>query len=330
MQRPRKIIRRIYRQPELSPFQKAVAEIAAKLGNPIQFNEYGHTALHTASILGEFMKVQRLIKCGANVDEQTLHDCKTPLHLALRNGNIECIDLFLEHGCNVNLQDQFGYSPLFMLMMAPISNKLTLKYMNLILEAGADVGLLSHSGRSILDCALTGKATDVSLTLVKHIAEKAFRGVPFADNIMYTIRNNEPIRNAFDDYTRELKAMSQEIIHDGVTVYDFISKDQSVLAKYLCNKKLAGKFKTRQYRIKFPVFFPMLRKSYLSAMEIRDSLKPASNALSKILSFVNHDHLIISEVMKYLDGKDIKNLAIMHSMHQFTLMYNQAKKSIQV
>ncbi|XP_068687496.1 ankyrin-2-like [Montipora foliosa] len=69
------------------------------------------SALHRASINGQYEEVKRHLKNGANVDERDQFFL-TPLHLACWYGHKFVVKLLLDHNADVNAVDRFQFTPL--------------------------------------------------------------------------------------------------------------------------------------------------------------------------------------------------------------------------
>nr|XP_006819828.1 PREDICTED: homeobox protein Wariai-like [Saccoglossus kowalevskii] len=68
-------------------------------------------ALFVAAQRGYHFLVERLVKDGTEVNEQTPTG-RTPLHIACAMGNNGCIDLLLEAGACLDIQDYYGQTPI--------------------------------------------------------------------------------------------------------------------------------------------------------------------------------------------------------------------------
>ncbi len=87
------------------------AELLAKLASSQSVDEKGRTALHLACGLGQLETVQLLINHGALIEVQD-HDGNTPLMFAAVSGNATLIELLLAEGANINARNQRGQDAL--------------------------------------------------------------------------------------------------------------------------------------------------------------------------------------------------------------------------
>lgn len=73
------------------------------------------------------------------------HKGRTALHLAIETGNAEIVKLLIQIGAEVNVQEQFGLTPLSILCSGQFDNELVL--LDMLLEAGADVHMTSFRSK---------------------------------------------------------------------------------------------------------------------------------------------------------------------------------------
>ena len=71
-------------------------------------NVDGMTVLHFAARNGDTAVVQYLIEHGADINAQDEILSRTAIHFAAENGNIDCIKYLTEHGANLQDKDSFG------------------------------------------------------------------------------------------------------------------------------------------------------------------------------------------------------------------------------
>jgi ankyrin repeat protein len=76
----------------------------------------GYMPLHGAVSYGNMdtkkLKVEILLKSGANVNAKTSSDGETPLHKAISRGDIEIVKLLLNYGADVNAKSKYGVTAL--------------------------------------------------------------------------------------------------------------------------------------------------------------------------------------------------------------------------
>ncbi|XP_068717330.1 ankyrin-1-like [Montipora capricornis] len=75
------------------------------------YTAVSRSALHRASINGQYEEVNMHLKSGANVDERDQF-LLTPLHLACWYGHESVVKLLLDHNADVNALDRFQFTPL--------------------------------------------------------------------------------------------------------------------------------------------------------------------------------------------------------------------------
>ena len=71
--------------------------------------------MHLSSIQNHVGIVEYLLNKGATISAQDISGA-TPLHEAIRYGNIEIARLLLNAGANVNAQDNMGKTPLLLII----------------------------------------------------------------------------------------------------------------------------------------------------------------------------------------------------------------------
>jgi ammonium transporter Rh len=91
---------------------QVVAEMLAKAGGNFGA-ELGRLEgdLINAAATNNLVEAGRLLKAGVDVNCHD-YDKRTPLHLAVGNGNLDMVDLLMEYKVDANFKDRWGQSPL--------------------------------------------------------------------------------------------------------------------------------------------------------------------------------------------------------------------------
>ena len=107
--------------------------------------------IHFAAELAAWLPfLKRLLEAGANVDSRSEGRLTPLMKTVCLPQNAEVIRVLLEHGADVNAQDAAGRTPL---MFAALSGQAT--YLPILLDAGADPQIRTHSGKRAEDFAKT-------------------------------------------------------------------------------------------------------------------------------------------------------------------------------
>jgi len=123
----------------------------------------GRTLLwHT--VIGDRRKVAEwLVEHGANINTQD-DNSFSALHLAAQEKNIGMVTYLLQNGADVNIRDKFGNTPIMR------TNRATpVELLHILLQNGADVDIRNIAGVSYRDVAVAVANPDV-LELLKEYA----------------------------------------------------------------------------------------------------------------------------------------------------------------
>ena len=141
------------------------------LGVDFQYIGEPVTPLIVAVRNGNLDCVKVLLKYGADIEERGdfMHNfkCCTPLFIAATCGNVEILRFLVENGANVNATDDFGLTPL----MAAVANQL-LDAVTFLIDQGADVNLLDSSGSTALHYASEVSFDPSSCLIVKQLINR--------------------------------------------------------------------------------------------------------------------------------------------------------------
>ena len=109
--------------------------------------------------------VQLLLEHGAKINLQN-HMGQTALHRASQHGHLDIIRLILDHGADVDTLDSDGSTPLHLAI-----NQRRLGTVQLLLKRGANVALRNENGQTALHRASGRGQADIIQVLLNHNAE---------------------------------------------------------------------------------------------------------------------------------------------------------------
>ncbi|KAI1921726.1 hypothetical protein LOZ58_004207 [Ophidiomyces ophidiicola] len=183
----------------------AALELLIKNGADIDYvGPFESTALHKAAALKNVTGMRLLIRYGAktNVRDQ---DGNTPLHMLLRHRNfqskLDLLQLFIDHGTNVNAPNEFGSVPLH--TAASIAEVEPVK---ILLEHGADVNRKDDHGYVPLHLASSavGIRKELATLLLENgadpVAQTDYGQVALVETSWRGKADNEWIRAALMKY----------------------------------------------------------------------------------------------------------------------------------
>jgi ankyrin repeat protein len=128
----------------------------------IQQQNYINACLRTAIENEDIVKLQELIKVGADVNSK---DAKgwTPLHMAAQRGLVVVTKLLIDAGANVHITDNHRITPLY---MAVLSGRLEL--LKHLLDAKADINVTLDNGNTPLHLAAFRGNSDMLTFLAEY------------------------------------------------------------------------------------------------------------------------------------------------------------------
>lgn len=133
----------------------------------------GSTLLHFATSAGNHDMVELLLEKGAGVDINERNYLGAPLHKAAENGHEAVVKILLQRGADINVKDYFQDTPLH--VAAENGQEAVVK---ILLQHGADINVKNYLQRTPLHVATENRHEAVVKLLLQHGAnsQKAIGG----------------------------------------------------------------------------------------------------------------------------------------------------------
>ena len=136
----------------------------------VQHEKYGWTAIHLTSQWDKTVCLSLLIKAGADYDVQTKVG-QTALHLVSWKGKTECVKLLIAAGADLNILEEDGYTALH---LASCNGKT--ECVKLLIKAGADLNIRTtkewlnyKAGNQAIDIAREQQHAEIVKLLLESI-----------------------------------------------------------------------------------------------------------------------------------------------------------------
>lgn len=120
---------------------------AIACGADVNYHGYGNTPLGWAALYGDLQLIQLLLEHGANANEAIRDNGWTPLHEAVLWRRTKVVELLLEHGANTNVATRdMGQTPLYTAVHLGYTD-----VAELLIKMGAEVNAMNKFGWTPLD-----------------------------------------------------------------------------------------------------------------------------------------------------------------------------------
>lgn len=251
-------------------FESKVIELLVERGSDLNSANYcGLTPLHYASISCDFVKIQHLIKLGADVNAKNFK-----------------IPPFYKHIFEFpRFCDNF--------------NKYLLNH--------ADVNIIDVNGDNIL--STINPCNNSWILVFKHFAKLQALGVLIHPEILETISHNEKYDKFFKECTKELQSAKITKLSDSwVTFFNLLTDNKIKLKNYAGNAALIKNFENSDCLNMFPVYGSTIVTIMKKAIERRRCFDQSTLALSDCLPVFNPTHLIIRDILDCLTFKNYLTL----------------------
>lgn len=227
----------------------------------------------------------------------------------------EIMEQLLDHGVAVDPSNNFDGTPLQHVVLLNDDKA------ELLLNYNADVNL-EVGDESLIDYVKERREeggldpTECVQRIIAHIVKRIYQGLSASEKNLNSIRSTEKYLNHQQLCEAEIEKMKQDFVENSaVRTYDvFVSKDLSQLAAYARNDNLLAVLKSKEYKLKYPIYWNILDYQ-LKKGEWRNLL------LSKVKGFF---HAVadteenrglaklpltcISQILSYLRNRDLRVL----------------------
>ncbi len=150
-----------------TPDKRYIAELIAKGADVNVANAMSDHALYFAVFSGNADIVKMLLQAGADPERGSSSVNSTALSDAAQWGHTACVDVLIQHQARLNVQDQWGYTPL--MWAAYRGHKdIVIK----LIAAGADVSLVNKGWHDAAYLAWSVDQDDICTLLKKAAAEQ--------------------------------------------------------------------------------------------------------------------------------------------------------------
>ncbi|XP_069858091.1 putative ankyrin repeat domain-containing protein 19 isoform X2 [Dipodomys merriami] len=173
----------------------------------LSYKPHSDDMFHWAAVRGDIAHIDRCLAAGFGVNYRE-RKRRTALHFAAWYGNPDLITFLLEKGCDMNIRDSCGYTPLIKSVQAR-----RLQCLTILLEYGADPNIKDHKGYTAIFYAVFWEWKPVVVKLLEYNAYLEIRNEEGLTPLLFALKENkETIAeflisnganiNAFDKFQR--------------------------------------------------------------------------------------------------------------------------------
>lgn len=110
-----------------------------------EFEKENGSLIHWAVIVNKPQLIEPLVKAGAYINaEDKANEFKSPLHVAVENGNMATIEALVKSGADINARTFMGHTPLYI-----AAYNLNADVAEFLLSHGADIKAISNQGMDV-------------------------------------------------------------------------------------------------------------------------------------------------------------------------------------
>ncbi|XP_057338153.1 putative ankyrin repeat protein RF_0381 [Microplitis mediator] len=280
--------------------------------------------LHLAARYNNAACIDILVRNDADVNLKNKYG-RTPLHVAFRHKNYHFINNILKYGADINAVCNKGHLPLEYI----ISRKLYGTDYGIddedrvkddedqveddedqVDDADEDQVEVDDNNEDQLDNELDNEVDG----FLQHIVKMKVVNLYVSDkNYKYAIcKSKDPFEHR-DVYLKEIEAMKNDVISDGITYYDIVKADVYRLVNYLNNRNIFETLKdTSNYDNKFPQYADIISGIFQAGFAKKKLLDdvyacPIFDYLFQVLPYT-----FMREMIEHFDNLELRDVINKH------------------
>jgi len=155
--------------------------------------KYGYDSLCYSIKLNKPEIAKYILTTGCSVNNITCKKCDTPLHLAVKDYNLEIIKIILQKGGDVNFPDENGETPLM-----HACDNVNVECVKCFMENGADLQTQDNENKTVLYHAVLTKSLPLVEIILKYKPDKS--NVINKDCLRMAVETDSDIAKSIRDY----------------------------------------------------------------------------------------------------------------------------------
>ncbi|KAH0554915.1 putative ankyrin repeat protein RF_0381 [Cotesia glomerata] len=285
------------------------------------------TAIHLAVDLDSIEALKLLLKAGVCINTKDVAG-RTPCHLAAKVGNLGILQIILDFGGDVSARDVAGRTPLHY-----AAQWCHLQVVLMLLKYGASVNCLDNDKQTPVLSAFNSSGAkavfgeqgieDVDLMAmiaqqpkdialkVLHVLIKQVVMLKMAQ--LYVCKENlnaapRKFEEAFgDECKEEVDKMKRERVLRRVSCWDLLRISDNCCAKMADKVDLLGIVNAGEYKVKFPIYYPMIVNQVLRAVERNKLLKRCEDLCEFLVdNFMILPYHCVERIVRHLGTDDLR------------------------
>ncbi|XP_058800203.1 ankyrin-3-like [Phymastichus coffea] len=230
----------------------------------------------------------------------------TPLKLAVKNRVVGNVQQLLDMNADPNITDDDGWVPLFEALSPKKLEANDKKCVELLLQYGAEIQIVSKYNQTIVDWALVNGDFTILEPVLAHLAILERLGQPILPKIQQKINMFRHLKICYETYCKQLDRMRQYEICPNVTLFTVLTVDSEKIAYFVNDKKnIAVLLQSNAVRRFHWYYVSTLKKRFEQAMEIVILRNKAAEIIAISTERFHLKYCIINKIVGYLNYEDL-------------------------